>query len=654
MIQIAWLGLVMIASCYTQMVGAQPIWAGRTHKLINPNSGLCIDVPAGQNNSGARLQVWPCNGADPQRFIATSQGRNTYSFANAASNKCIDVFGGRAANGTPIDQWDCNQLAPQRFTLAPSHGSIYRLIAADGRCLDIPNASRVPGTPLQTWDCNGSAAQQWAVVESVFDDGGTYNLKSNQSAKCADAANAGAANGTPIAQIDCSGSNSQKVIPTFAGIDPQGSPLYQLVHVASKRCMEVRAVSAAAGTPIQLWDCLGTAQANQLWTPLDLSGAGAYRLQAQHDGQVLDLPWGSSNNGVVLQQWPANGANAQLWTLQKAAPVASPFVRTAPSNNGPIFVKNGQPFFMKGYQTGLYRADPCGWTQAQLYASLDRMQQGSGANTVRMWFYQYVGGPQNWAVFDDAIAQVKKRGMVAIITLVNQWGDCEPNNRANQKNYKTLGWYQSGYKQAIDGYGLSYRDYVAAVAAHFANEPAIAMYQLVNEAEARDPINNTCVDDRASANAIRAFADDMVGVIHRVDTNHLVNLGTQDNGWCGVQDDDFSFVHGGAIDVCEVHTYDAPNKPLSDVVAHKIAQCKALGKPIFMGEAGICNNIQADATTCSGAPNLSWRAGLMTRRMQANRQAGLAGFLIWDWSFSAADPFGVNAGDPMENEMKGW
>ncbi len=76
-----------------------------------------------------------------------------------------------------------------------------------------------------------------------------------------------------------------------------------------------------------------------------------------------------------------------------------------------------------------------------------------------------------------------------------------------------------------------------------------------------------CLNDGASAGAIRAVADDMVDAIHSVDSQHLMNLGTQDNGRGRAHGQDCGYVHAGDIDVCATHTYAPANEVLSENVA---------------------------------------------------------------------------------------
>ena len=474
----------------------------------------------------------------------------------------------------------------------PLTNQIYEIVSVQsGLALDVYGISLAGGAPIQIWPYWGGANQQWRLVPGIGNNVGIVNIHSGMA-------------------LDIPWGNS------------------------------------APGTPLQQYGWWNGPMQN--WNPVPQSD-GSFEFVNAQTGQCLDVAGGSSQAGARLQEWNCWGGPGQRWQL---VPVGS--VNNFLTRNGTQLILNNAPYRMTGYNgSPPDTTNYCGWSGTDLQNSTARMASASGANTIRIWFLQSAGGPGNWASFDAAVLAAKQNNLRIVATLVNQWGNCEPQVNG-QENYKTIQWYQNGYKQAGDGYPLAYRDFAIAVAQRYAYEPAIAMWQLVNEAEAREPISNTCPNDAASAAAIRTFADDMVDAIHSVDTQHLINLGTQDNGWCGVGGQDFGYVHAGKIDVCETHVYDPANQALPAAVADQINQCAALGKPLFIGEIGICRNAQADGT-CSGgttAQSLQQRAAFYDAHFQAAFNAGAAGSLLWIWTPSATDGlYDVNAGDPIEGVM---
>ena len=345
-------------------------------------------------------------------------------------------------------------------------------------------------------------------------------------------------------------------------------------------------------------------------------------------------------------------------------PAPGPFVTAAGTN----LMLGGRPYHFIGYnvpcaQPFVLGAPPNSQANQQYY--FGGIAANSGGNALRMWFFQSNGGPGNWAPFDQLIGALPS-GMKIIATLVNEWPTCEPT-----LTDKTLPWYQTGYKQTGDGYPLSFHDFAVQVAAHYANEPKIAFWQLVNEAEAPSgPDNQLTCNESVAAQALRGFTDDMSTAIHTVDHNHLVSLGTLGGSQCGIAGTDYTYVHSGSVDLCEFHDYGDPLDPLeksqTDGLWTRLQQCQKLpngGKPVFIGEAGIVNNVQPTApepAAGSTSPpvtldSLNLRAKLFHDKISGAFGVGVAGYDIWfkgPGFSSTGDSYSIGDGDPVEATMK--
>ncbi len=241
-------------------------------------------------------------------------------------------------------------------------------------------------------------------------------------------------------------------------------------------------------------------------------------------------------------------------------------------------------------------------SDAKLGTWLDQIR-AAGATVVRTWFFQSQFDPDgtgpkqgSFAAFDRVVAGAAQRGMKVIPVLVNHWADCEFGGEA-----KTADFYESGFRSPGYGYARSYLDYARSVAEHYRDEPAIAFWQLANEAEAPQA-GGGCDEDRAAA-ALRGFAAEMTGAVKAADPNHLVSLGTMGSGQCGAANNHFRQIHE-PVDICEYHDYDYEGNSSdgSDVplpgdqwngLPARLDQCGSSGlrKPIFVGEAGIASDV---------------------------------------------------------------
>ncbi|MFG2898931.1 ricin-type beta-trefoil lectin domain protein [Streptomyces zaomyceticus] len=118
--------------------------------------------------------------------------------------------------------------------------------------------------------------------------------------KCVDVAGASTANGTPVQLYDCNGTAAQN---WDVGADGTVKAL--------GKCLDVTSAGTANGSTVQLWDCNGSAA--QRWTVTaarDIVNPGA--------DKCLDATGNSSANGTRLQIWTCTGTANQKWTAPPA------------------------------------------------------------------------------------------------------------------------------------------------------------------------------------------------------------------------------------------------------------------------------------------------------------------------------------------------
>jgi mannan endo-1,4-beta-mannosidase len=272
-------------------------------------------------------------------------------------------------------------------------------------------------------------------------------------------------------------------------------------------------------------------------------------------------------------------------------------------------------------QCGIAR-DSAGFARSldATFAALVQMQ----VKVLRLWAFQTYAGPTglDFTELDAVVARASANHIQVILTLENHWKDCTLPGLD-----KTDAFYQSGYKTPQGGYALSMVDYVKAIASHFRDEPAILMWQLMNEAQATD------------ARALQNFAADLAGRIKAVDANHLVSVGTAACGQPGTVGADFRALHSDPnIDVVEGHDYGFDSQADPQCLADDYAAAQALHKPFFVGESGIKVTVPQ-------------RAPLMAAKMATAAKKGYAGYLIWEYGTDPEYGFGTAAGDPMTDVM---
>ena len=246
-----------------------------------------------------------------------------------------------------------------------------------------------------------------------------------------------------------------------------------------------------------------------------------------------------------------------------------------------------------------------------------------------------------------------------IPVLVNHFPDCEPSGGAP----KDIGFYADEFRQPSEGYALSFHDYAARVAARYRDDPTIAFWQLVNEAQA--PSADGACHEPAAASALAGFAAEMSAVIRAADPNHLIGLGPEGTDRCGTTGDDYALVQE-AVDVCGIHQYPDPPElaaspeRLPGATLSAIEQCgpDGIDKPIVAGEIGAPADLGAsgEETGVVTEATLQRRAALIDGQIRAGARLGLDGALIWQRTEGpvAASTYDVARGDPIDALIGDW
>jgi hypothetical protein len=272
--------------------------------------------------------------------------------------------------------------------------------------------------------------------------------------------------------------------------------------------------------------------------------------------------------------------------------------------------------------------------------------QAQGINAIRFWAFQkFTASGTDFSRFDYVLNLAGQRGIKVIPTFENQWPDC------TEGGYKHDDWYASGYQSPYGAYSFSLKDYAGLFVARYRDDPRILMWQLMNEAEIK-----TSSGQCGSFQTFWDFAADLSGYIKAIDPNHLVNIGTMGGGQCGAQGAQYQTLHAiPTVDICEFHDYNHPTEVMPgsqwNGLQVRFDQCAALGKPLFMGEAGIksnCTELDCYAQQV--------RATLMDAKMAAFFNAGGVGYLYWsyrDWD-GIDPPWTYDANDPLASVIANY
>jgi hypothetical protein len=260
------------------------------------------------------------------------------------------------------------------------------------------------------------------------------------------------------------------------------------------------------------------------------------------------------------------------------------------------------------------------------------------ASVLKVWAFQSYAGTSgsDYSSFERVVDAARRAGVRLIFVLENHHAtDCTTGPARDDA------WYESGYAAPYGDYPLSFPDYARGLAAHFRDEPTIFAWEIMHEG------------GTSSFDALNAFAGTMSTLIRANDPNHLIVLGT-DNGFTPATDrtgtpSNYERLHAHpAIDMMDAHDFFAHDTALPDSLAQIATIGATLEKPAFAGASAV-------ELADTSAASFRQRAAQVEAKLVAARDAGYAGFLVYDyypdwenvtWSFDtrAEDPLAGPSG----------
>jgi mannan endo-1,4-beta-mannosidase len=271
----------------------------------------------------------------------------------------------------------------------------------------------------------------------------------------------------------------------------------------------------------------------------------------------------------------------------------------------------------------------------------------------------------DWRPLDRVFTHAAAHHQLLVVSLAGLGSGCD------HTPWQDINWFNGGFQTDTSansptvGSGstlvdnLTYSQFVQAIVSHYAGNPALGMWEPINEGEAATCTNaslmdycevtNSCPDEAAAEQALYFFFTTVGQQIHAIDPKHLVESGTLGGPNCGMQGADFAkLAQSPGIDVLDYHDYFATalgGDDPADSVATRIAQAQAVGKPIIAGEAGA-----TAGSGVAGCPDVQTRTTALMAKLQAQAPLGLDGFLVWNYTDDDTTnrcSLDVHPGDPL-------
>jgi hypothetical protein len=228
---------------------------------------------------------------------------------------------------------------------------------------------------------------------------------------------------------------------------------------------------------------------------------------------------------------------------------------------------------------------------------------------------------------DRVVRVAKAHGHLLTLVLTDHDSSCGEGDVK-----KTPDFYASGFRDA-------YLPWVDTVVSRYANEPAIAFWEIV-----KAPVD-------IDAGTLRTFFDVVGGEIHHLAPNQLVEPGIHGPWAYGGEDGYERIITSAGLDAASFIDYDA----MSDDVVNldsSLRVAQKVGKPLLLVELSLYAGQTADpSSVVGGAPCVSWdaRRTRMEKKLTSALQQKLAGVQVWNWVPTA--PSGCGFDVPPEDPL---
>jgi subtilisin family serine protease len=138
---------------------------GAYYRIINRNSGKCLDVSNNSTADGANVDQWTSNGGQNQQWSFVAQTGGYYEIVSRLSGKPLEVGGNSTADGGNVQQWTWVGTNSQQWSLVNLGSGYYEIVNRNsGKVLDVVGNGTADGVNVDQWTWNSGTNQQWQII----------------------------------------------------------------------------------------------------------------------------------------------------------------------------------------------------------------------------------------------------------------------------------------------------------------------------------------------------------------------------------------------------------------------------------------------------------------------------------------------------------
>ena len=138
--------------------GSVTISDGEYHIVSALDSSKALDVCNQSKDNTANIQIYSNLADGTETFHITYIGNGAYKIINSNSGRCLDVDGAGMTAGTNVQQYDYVGADQQQWIIQEDNGWFNIISKKNGLYLDVEDGNSSNGANVRVWNGNGSDA----------------------------------------------------------------------------------------------------------------------------------------------------------------------------------------------------------------------------------------------------------------------------------------------------------------------------------------------------------------------------------------------------------------------------------------------------------------------------------------------------------------
>ena len=291
------------------------------------NTDYVLDLYGATTDNGTNIGIWTKNGNANQRWTFRSLdyakhqtvADGVYSIACSGNrNIVLGIDPASSSAGSNVGFWTGDSSTCQQFKITYAGNGYYTLTCVkSGLALDVAYASKRNDSNVLQWTLSNSDNQLWAIVNNG--DGSFSFVGKGSGLLLTASGGASAGSNAAIGPMDYS-SDQRFYLSQGSGqavVDPRRPIANGIYYIESllrdNFVIDVAYGSADNGANILMWQSNGGG--NQQWEITWDESLGAYAIKCVKTGKYLDAAYGKAENGTNVVQWAGNGGINQRWQI---------------------------------------------------------------------------------------------------------------------------------------------------------------------------------------------------------------------------------------------------------------------------------------------------------------------------------------------------